>query len=214
MFIRTRTSASTRTSTPSRTSARTHAPVTARSLAVAAAVLSLLAMTGCGSGTSNGEEPGSAATSTSGEASPSGGAGGYGSGYGAPADSPAESPAAEGTAATELSTAETSVGTIVVDGTGMTVYQFDTDEQGGTTSACTGPCAVKWPAVSGTSTPRLRGVTAKVGTITGVDGKPQLTLDGWPVYYYAGDSAPGDVNGQGVGGIWWALSPTGSPIRK
>jgi predicted lipoprotein with Yx(FWY)xxD motif len=56
-------------------------------------------------------------------------------------------------------------------------------------------------------------VTAEVGTITGNDGKPQVTLDGHPVYLYAGDGAPGDVAGQGIQDIWWVVAPDGSEIE-
>jgi predicted lipoprotein with Yx(FWY)xxD motif len=55
-------------------------------------------------------------------------------------------------------------------------------------------------------------VTGEIGTITGVDGATQLTLNGWPLYYFAGDSAPGDTNGQGVNGVWWVLTPAGEKI--
>jgi len=50
------------------------------------------------------------------------------------------------------------------------------------------------------------------GTITGVDGATQVTRNGWPLYSYAGDSAAGDANGQGVGGVWWVLTPVGEKI--
>ena len=63
-----------------------------------------------------------------------------------------------------------------------------------------------------TDTPEVEGVTGEVGTITGVDGSMQLTLDGWPLYTFAGDSAEGDTNGQGVNGVWWVLSPAGEKI--
>lgn len=112
-----------------------------------------------------------------------------------------------------LGTAESSLGTIVVDGKGMTVYVYDKDTQGTTTSACTGACVTNWPFVTTDSaTPTVDGVTGTVGTIDTPDGKKQVTLDGWPLYYYAGDSAAGDTNGQGVGGIWWVLSPAGERI--
>jgi predicted lipoprotein with Yx(FWY)xxD motif len=55
-------------------------------------------------------------------------------------------------------------------------------------------------------------VTGEIGTITGVDGSTQVTLNGWPLYYYAGESAAGDTNGQGVGGVWWVLTPEGEKI--
>jgi len=95
----------------------------------------------------------------------------------------------------------------------MTVYMFDKDTQNAGSSACSGQCAAKWPAVSTDSTsPAVEGVTGKIGTIKGTDGKNQLTVDGWPVYYFAGDSKVGDTAGQGVGGIWWLIGPDGKKI--
>ncbi|MBO0812316.1 MAG: hypothetical protein J2P23_09760, partial [Microlunatus sp.] len=60
----------------------------------------------------------------------------------------------------------------------------------------------------------VQGVTGKVGTITGADGRLQVTLDGRPLYTFASDSGPGDVNGQGIRGAWWVLGPTGTKITK
>lgn len=126
-----------------------------------------------------------------------------------PPESPPESPAA----AAELAVAASDLGEIVVDGQGMTVYMFTNDTQGATTSACADQCAAAWPAVHAASaTPSVEGVTGDVGTITGIDGEPQATLNGWPLYLYAQDQAPGDVTGQGVGGVWYAISPGGEPI--
>lgn len=112
-----------------------------------------------------------------------------------------------------LTTADSELGEIVVDGEGMTVYMFDNDTQGGDASTCEGECAVNWPAVTSDSEdPAVEGVTGEVGTITGVDGETQVTLNGWPLYYFAGDSAPGDTNGQAVNDIWWVLTPAGEKI--
>jgi len=132
----------------------------------------------------------------------------------------AEAPADTGTSVesdsssgTTLTTADTDLGEIVVDGEGMTVYMYDSDTQGSGTSTCEGQCATNWPAVTTESDePEVEGVTGEVGTITGVDGSTQVTLNGWPLYYYAGDSAAGDVNGQGVGDVWWVLTPAGEKI--
>ena len=135
----------------------------------------------------------------------------------------AEPPVDDGGAATEtaapdestdsdalLTTADSDLGEIVVDGEGMTVYMFDNDTQGGDASTCEGECATNWPAVTTDSEdPEVEGVTGEVGTITGVDGETQVTLNGWPLYYFAGDSAAGDVNGQGVNDVWWVLTPAG-----
>jgi predicted lipoprotein with Yx(FWY)xxD motif len=112
-----------------------------------------------------------------------------------------------------LTTADSDLGEIVVDGEGMTVYVFDNDTQGGDASTCEGECAANWPAVTTDSDePVVEGLTAEVGTITGVDGATQVTLDGWPLYYFAGDSAAGDTNGQGVNGVWWVVTPEGEKI--
>jgi predicted lipoprotein with Yx(FWY)xxD motif len=82
-------------------------------------------------------------------------------------------------------------------------------------SACAGQCIAQWPAVvADSSTPKVDGVTGKVGTITGTDGKLQVTVNGLPLYTFAGDSSAGDVTGQGVGGIWWAVGADGNKISS
>ena len=112
-----------------------------------------------------------------------------------------------------LTTADSDLGEIVADGEGMTVYMFDNDTQGGDASTCEGQCAANWPAVTTDSDdPTVDGVTGEIGTISGVDGETQVTLNGWPLYYFAGDSAAGDVNGQGVNGVWWVLTPDGEKV--
>lgn len=112
-----------------------------------------------------------------------------------------------------LMTRSTSLGAVVTDGTGRTLYKFDKDNQGATSSACKGVCLQIWPpAYQGSSAPKLTGVTGKVATITGPSGKPQLTLNGWPLYYYAGDNGPGSVSGQDYQGIWHVLTASGTPV--
>lgn len=113
-----------------------------------------------------------------------------------------------------IATASTSLGTVVVDGKGMTAYFYDQDVKGSGKSTCTGGCASAWPAIeSDAATPSVSGVTGTVGTITGVDGKLQVTVDGRPIYTYAADTKAGDVTGQGVGGVWYAVNPDGSEHR-
>lgn len=155
----------------------------------AVALILTLGLAGCSSGSGTGGDP------------YSGDSGGESS---APSEEPAE------TAGVSLMTADSSLGSIVVDGEGMTVYMFDTDTQGADASTCEGECADNWPAVTvDGETPEVEGVTGEVGTIAGVDGETQLTLNGWPLYYFIGDAAPGDVKGQGVNDVWWVLSPDG-----
>jgi len=114
----------------------------------------------------------------------------------------------------DLGTASSSLGTIVVDGKGMTAYVYDKDTAGSGASACTGECVEEWPAItSAAAKPKLDGVTGKVGTITGAGGVKQVTLDGRPLYRFHDDDKAGDVNGQGEeGGIWWVVSPDGKKI--
>jgi predicted lipoprotein with Yx(FWY)xxD motif len=126
-------------------------------------------------------------------------------------EEPSEAPA-EGDAA--LMVASTDLGDVVVDANGMTVYMFDNDTQGGDTSSCTGECLEQWPPVITTSeTPTGTDITGELGTIETPEGELQVTLDGWPLYLWVNDKAPGDVTGQAVGGVWWVLGPDGQVIR-
>lgn len=155
-------------------------------------------LSGCG-GTSGTTSPTTAAapTSAAGTSSTSG-----------PASTSA--PAA---ATADLKVADSTAGQIVVDGKGMSVYYYTKDVKDSGTSACTGGCLDAWPPVLATAdTPAVEGVTGTVGTIATPDGKKQLTINGMPVYYYAKDLAPGDITGQGVGGVWYLVAPSGDMI--
>ena len=139
-----------------------------------------------------------------------------GSGSGSGSSSDASTPAAETPAAaasSDLSTADSSLGTIVVDGKGMTAYYFTKDTKDSGVSACAGDCATAWPAIETTSdTPTVDGVTGTVGTIPAADGGKQITINGMPIYTFAKDMAAGDVNGQGANGVWWVIAPDGTMI--
>ncbi|VXC24208.1 hypothetical protein [Aeromicrobium sp. 9AM] len=114
----------------------------------------------------------------------------------------------------DIGTSTSSLGRIVVDGKGMTAYAFDKDTPGSGKSSCTGACAEEWPAITTSSAkPKVDGVKGEVGTITGADGSKQVTLEGMPLYTYADDGKAGDTNGQGVGDIWWVVSPAGKKIQ-
>jgi len=103
-------------------------------------------------------------------------------------------------------------GDVLVDGEGMTLYLFTKDSPG--TSVCTGDCASAWPPLIGANPEAGEGVTADLGTIEREDGSTQVTANGWPLYYYQADSAPGDATGQGVGDVWYVLSPAGEGIGR
>ena len=130
----------------------------------------------------------------------------------APAAPPAPAPPA-GPALTASPTA--ALGTVVVDGTGYTLYRFDKDKPKPSKSNCNGSCATQWPPVLVASAAeakevKLDGVDAgAVNTVKRADGKLQLTIGGWPVYRYSGDKAAGDTTGQGVGKVWFAVTPAG-----
>ena len=114
-----------------------------------------------------------------------------------------------------LAVATTSLGAILVDGHGMAIYRFAADSPGHST--CTGTCLQYWPVVAAPATlpASLTGVNAPLGTLTRSDGTKQLTVGGWPVYTYAGDTTAGVASGQGKnlsGGQWWVLSASGSPV--
>jgi predicted lipoprotein with Yx(FWY)xxD motif len=132
------------------------------------------------------------------------------------------SPASSGSAkaksgASTVSTASTGAGKILVDAQGRTMYAFAADSKG--KSNCSGSCLAYWPVVpAGSKTPKAAaGVTATFGVLHRQDGTAQLTVDGWPMYTYIGDSKPGATTGQGKnlsGGLWWVVSPSGKWITK
>ncbi|MFD7291720.1 SCO0930 family lipoprotein [Streptomyces sp. NPDC059897] len=105
------------------------------------------------------------------------------------------------------------LGEIVVDKNGMTVYRFLKDSAWPIKTNCVGACAEKWPAVAPVAKNDTQNIPLKgYMTFTRPDGTKQQTLDCWPVYTFAGDKKPGDTNGQGVGGTWYAAAPNGKPV--
>ncbi|WP_156725124.1 SCO0930 family lipoprotein [Streptomyces apocyni] len=111
------------------------------------------------------------------------------------------------------------LGEIVVDKNGMTVYRFTKDSAWPMKTACTGECLEKWPAVkpveaNDTKGIELKGSSGNRGFVVfdRPDGIKQQTIDCWPLYTFAADKKPGDTNGQGVGGSWYAVSPEGKLV--
>lgn len=106
------------------------------------------------------------------------------------------------------------LGEIVVDRRGMTVYRFLKDEAWPKpVSACTGACLDKWPVVAPVAANDTKGLEKKgLMSFARPDGARQQTVDCWPIYTFTGDKKPGDINGQGVGGTWYAVSPEGKPV--
>ena len=107
------------------------------------------------------------------------------------------------------------LGTILVDTQGRTLYLFKADSR--TMSACGGACAAAWPPLlaHGNRTVGSGADPSLVSIIRRPGGARQLTYNGHPLYAYAGDQKPGEVNGQGVtafGALWYALSPAGNKV--
>src|SRR5690625_2713490 len=115
----------------------------------------------------------------------------------------------------DLMVADTELGEVIVDGEGLTAYVFDMDTAGSGESSCTGQCLSDWPPVTtGSGEPQVDGVTGDVDTITAPNGDTQITLEGLPLYLFAGDAEPGDVTGQAVNDVWWVVGPDGSKITN
>ena len=104
------------------------------------------------------------------------------------------------------------LGSFLVDEKGMTLYLFTKDTPN--TTVCYEKCAVAWPPLLTTGDPVAgEGVDASMlGTTNRTDGTSQVTHNGWPLYYYEKDKAPGDVTGQDVGGVWYVVSAEGNQV--
>jgi predicted lipoprotein with Yx(FWY)xxD motif len=129
-------------------------------------------------------------------------------------ESAAESPeeTEEATDDATVLVAATDLGDILTDADGATIYHFANDTEG--VSNCSGDCLANWPPVEADDEPVAgEGVDAELGTIERDDGTVQLTVNGFPAYYFAGDAAAGDTNGQAVGGVWWVIGADGEPIE-
>jgi predicted lipoprotein with Yx(FWY)xxD motif len=103
------------------------------------------------------------------------------------------------------------LGPILVNAQGFTLYHLTTESAGHI--VCTGTCATIWPplllpAGSPTAGP---GVTGTLGVVQRPDGRRQVTYNGWPLYTYSGDKSPGQTNGQGIRGIWFAVTVATTP---
>jgi len=107
-------------------------------------------------------------------------------------------------------TADTDLGTALVDPEGLTLYVFIADTDG--ESTCYGECAQLWPPVTG-DTPIGSDLDASMfGTTTRTDGSEQLTVNGQPLYRYTPDLTPGDITGQGFNGVWFVVGIDGNMI--
>jgi len=131
-----------------------------------------------------------------------GGNSGYGSGGSTPTTS---------TSTPTIDVSSTSLGDVLTDANGRTLYLFTHDSGG--TSACTGGCLSVWPPLQGTPSAGSGADGSLVGTITRSDGSTQATYAGHPLYYYSGDEKAGDVNGQEIQDAWFVVDAQGEEVE-
>jgi predicted lipoprotein with Yx(FWY)xxD motif len=127
-----------------------------------------------------------------------------------PSESAGQSEApADATVAVE----DSDLGQIVVDAEGRTLYVFLADT--GAESTCYDDCEENWPPLTVDEEPVAgEGIDGPLGTTEREDGSTQVTLDGHPLYHFAADATPDDVNGQGVGDVWYVVTPEGEAIDE
>ena len=125
--------------------------------------------------------------------------------------------ASAATGGTTVMVRRSALGPIVVDGKGITLYDFPKDN--GIVSSCYGACAALWPPLVTKGKPVAGpGVKASLlGTTKRKDGKLEVTYDGHPLYYFVSDRKPGQITGQALnqfGAPWWVLTPAGKEIHR
>jgi predicted lipoprotein with Yx(FWY)xxD motif len=116
-------------------------------------------------------------------------------------------------AAATVTVTKSSLGDILADAKGRTLYAFTNDSNG--ESACYDQCAQNWPALTVTGDPTAGDGTESslLGTTTRTDGGMQVTYKGMPLYFFARDTAAGQTAGQGVSDVWWVVAPDGSLVK-
>jgi predicted lipoprotein with Yx(FWY)xxD motif len=123
------------------------------------------------------------------------------------ASAPAAQAAATGPG---LRVAQSALGKIVTNAKAFTLYRFEKDSPKPSKPTCYGECAKKWPAYKWSADLTVEGIDQKlIGKVERTDGISQVTINGWPVYLYAGDTEAGQTNGHGVGGTWYAVTAEG-----
>ena len=128
----------------------------------------------------------------------------------------AASPTSAAASGGVLAVRTTSLGPVLVDAKGLTVYLLTADTPGH--SSCSATCLQYWPLVpapSGGAVPTVKGVAAALAETKASSGASMVTAAGAPLYTFVKDKAPGDVTGQGVntfGGTWYAVSPSGMAV--
>jgi predicted lipoprotein with Yx(FWY)xxD motif len=119
-------------------------------------------------------------------------------------------------AAATIEVASASMGDILADADGNTLYMFVPDQEQNGEPTCYDDCAEAWPAFEATGEVTAgEGLDQSLlGTAERTDGTTQVTYNDLPLYYFSGDEAAGDTNGQGLMDVWYVMSPEGEPVRQ
>ena len=105
-----------------------------------------------------------------------------------------------------LKTETTRAGTVLASSRGLTLYYYSADKRGSGKSVCTGGCATAWPPLAApVKAPAGVRLPGPLGMITRPGGVRQVTINGFPIYLYAGDKAPGQDTGNGIAGSWHVI---------
>jgi len=186
--------------------------VNRKTYAFALLALLAIAIAGCGGGSSSsGGGYGGESSSESKSSANNESASATGNRYGNSSSESTAAGAESGAAVVSLGSTK-KVGMVLVDSSGMTVYDFHKDK--GTTSSCYGACAEGWPPVLSEGEPTVGNgaSSSKLGTTERKDGTMQVTYAGHPLYTFVEDKKPGEANGNDTsafGGQWYALKGNG-----
>jgi predicted lipoprotein with Yx(FWY)xxD motif len=120
-------------------------------------------------------------------------------------------------AGSAISLRKTSLGSILADANGRTLYLFESDTRNVSSLSAAGRAV--WPPFTASTKPQALGgaVAGQIGTIAQAGPSPQITYDGHPLYYYFGDQGAGQTRGQGLnqfGALWYALSSSGTAVTS
>jgi len=178
---------------------------TLRTASTLAAIAATLFVAACGSDSDSGSKSSAAKSSDS----------AYNYDYGT--QKPAQPKPATAPGAVTVKAADGALGTMLADAEGRSLYLWEGDK--GDQSACDGPCAAAWPPLTTDGKPAAgEGVDASLlGTSKRADGTLGVTYAGHPLYYFKGDAAAGQANGQGSDGFgakWWVVAPDGAAIER
>ncbi|MET7781294.1 hypothetical protein ABZU94_34585 [Streptomyces mirabilis] len=102
------------------------------------------------------------------------------------------------------------IGSVATDDKGMTLYRYDKDEANPSKWTCAGECTKTWIPVIVRDSVQTMGVEKSLLGTVHRSGMKQLTLGGWPLYRYVGDTQAGQTNGQAKGNTWYAVTPSGT----